>query len=171
MAHWRACRRPWGRLLCAQERHPDRRGPKGVGRRSRVVLTPRRWRQTLRRRCRPFRARHAGIREVTVTRKADSPGSMKETVKIIRVRECLVIPAVTKARDQKCYPAPEPGAGAGLSGAPPTETGPKGLGSGEIIFRDVRTTRARVFECGMLEVVNGVTALCRASVCAASEES
>src|SRR5882672_659453 len=45
------------------------------------------------------------------------------------------------------------------------------LGSGETIFRDVRTTRARVFECGMLEVVNGVTALCRASACAASEES
>jgi len=69
------------------------------------------------------------------------------------------------------YPAPEPGAGAGLSGVPPTETGPKGLGSGETIFRDVRTTRARVLECEMLEVVNGVTALCRASACAASEES
>ena len=73
-------------------------------------------------------------------------------------------------RGTESYPAPEPGAGAGLSGAPPTETGPKGLGSGEIIFRDVRT-RARVFECGMLEVVKGVTALCRASACAASEES
>ena len=69
------------------------------------------------------------------------------------------------------YPAPEPGTGAGLSGAPPTETGPKGLGSGETIFRVVRTSRARVFECEMLEVVNGVTALCRASACAASEES
>jgi hypothetical protein len=69
------------------------------------------------------------------------------------------------------YPAPEPGTGAGLSGAPPTETGPKGLGGGETIFRDVRTTRARVLECEMLEVVSGVTALCRASACAASEES
>jgi hypothetical protein len=69
------------------------------------------------------------------------------------------------------YPAPEPGAGAGLSGAPPTETGPTGLGSGGVIFRDLPTTRARVFECGMLDVVNGVTAFCRASACAASEES
>ena len=69
------------------------------------------------------------------------------------------------------YPAPEPGTGAGLSGAPPTETGPKGLGGGETIFRDVRTTRARVFECEMLEVVNGVIALSRVSACAASEES
>ena len=67
------------------------------------------------------------------------------------------------------YPAP--GAGAGLSGAPPTETGPKGLAGGEAIFRDVRTTRARVFECEMLEVVNGVIAVSRASACAASEES
>jgi hypothetical protein len=74
-------------------------------------------------------------------------------------------------RGTESYPAPDPGAGAGLSGAPPTETGPTGLGSEEIIFRDVPTTRARVFECGMLEVVNGVTALCRASACAASEES
>src|ERR1700682_4098134 len=73
-------------------------------------------------------------------------------------------------RGTESYPAPEPGAGAGLSGAPPTETGPTGLGSGEIIFSDARTARARVFECGMLEVVNGVTALCRASACAASEE-
>jgi hypothetical protein len=74
-------------------------------------------------------------------------------------------------RGTESYPAPEPGAGAGLSGAPPTETGPTGLGSGEIILRDGPTTRARVFGCGMLEVVNGVTALCRASACAASEES
>src|SRR5205823_14164763 len=72
--------------------------------------------------------------------------------------------------------APELVAGAGLSGAPPTETGPKGLGSGEATFRDVRNTRARIFELriferGMLEVVNGITAFCRASTCAASEES
>ena len=36
---------------------------------------------------------------------------------------------------------PGPVAGAGLSGAPPTETGPKGLGSAAIVF--LRTTRAR----------------------------
>jgi hypothetical protein len=69
------------------------------------------------------------------------------------------------------YDAPEPAAGAGLSGAPPTETGPTGLGSAGTVFRDVRMTRARAFECGMLEVVNGVTAPCTASTCAASEES
>ena len=66
---------------------------------------------------------------------------------------------------------PGSGAGAGLSGAPPTETGPKGLGSVAIVFRCVRKTRARKFECGMLEVVNGGIAFCRASVCAANEES
>jgi hypothetical protein len=66
---------------------------------------------------------------------------------------------------------PGSGTGAGLSGAPPTETGPKGLGSVAIVFRCVRKTRARKFECGMLEVVNGGIALCRASVCAASEVS
>jgi len=74
-------------------------------------------------------------------------------------------------RGTESYHAPERGAGAGLSGAPPTETGPKGLGSGEYILRDVPTTRARIFECGMLEVVNGVTAFCTASTCDASEES
>lgn len=67
------------------------------------------------------------------------------------------------------YPAPDPGAGAGLSGAPPTETGPTGLGSRGVFFRDAPMTRARAFECGMLEVV--ITAFCRASACAASEES
>jgi len=42
------------------------------------------------------------------------------------------------------YPAPEPGTGAGLSGAPPTETGPKGLGLGEAIFhRAPRSVRLR----------------------------
>ena len=74
-----------------------------------------------------------------------------------------------EARTESHY-APEPGP-AGLNGAPPTETGPTGLRSGETVFRDTRTTRARGFECGMLEVVNGVMALCKASVCAASEES
>jgi hypothetical protein len=68
------------------------------------------------------------------------------------------------------YPGPGFDAGAGLSGAPPTETGPNGLGNAAIVFRGVRT-RARKFECGMLEVVAGDTAFCSASVCAASEES
>jgi hypothetical protein len=53
--------------------------------------------------------------------------------------------------------APEPGAG--LSGAPPTETGPTGLGIGggigAVALRDVRTIRVRAFELGMLEVVIG----------------
>ena len=39
------------------------------------------------------------------------------------------------------------------------------------IFRDVRSTRARGFGRGMLEVVNGVTAPCRASTWAESAES
>ena len=68
-------------------------------------------------------------------------------------------------------PEPKPDTGAGLSGAPPTETGPTGLGSGEIILRDVARTRVRGFGCGMLEVVNGVIALCRVSTCVASAES
>jgi hypothetical protein len=61
--------------------------------------------------------------------------------------------------------------GAGLIGAPPTETGPTGLGSREGFLRNVRTTRAQAFGCGMEEVVTGVAAFCRASVRAASEES
>ena len=84
-------------------------------------------------------------------------------------------------RGTESYPAREAGAGAGLSGAPPTETGPTGLGSGEIIFRDILTTPARVFECGMLEVVsgvcgmldvvNGVIAFCMELSCAVTSES
>jgi hypothetical protein len=69
------------------------------------------------------------------------------------------------------YHAPEPDAGAGLSGAPPTETGPKGLGSAGVIFRDLTTSRTRAFGRGMLEVVNGDTAPCSASTCDESAES
>jgi hypothetical protein len=58
-------------------------------------------------------------------------------------------------------PKTYPGAGAGLSGAPPTETGPIGLGSRETFLVDVLTIRARAFDCGMEEVVSGVTAFCR----------
>ena len=88
----------------------------------------------------------------------------------------------------KGYPAREPGAGVGLSGAPPTETGPTGLGNGGIVFGDARTTRARGFgrgmlkavdggmlevvDRGMLEVVSGdVTWFCRELTCAVSKES
>jgi hypothetical protein len=63
--------KPAGRLLRMSFR----------GRRSRVVLTPRRWRQ---------------VGEGNFTgdggKQARSPGSAKETVKTIRVRECRVIP-------------------------------------------------------------------------------
>jgi hypothetical protein len=73
----------------------------------------------------------------------------------------------------------ETGAGAGLSGAPPTDTGPTGGGSGGSvlgsIFRDARMSRARAcgrgmpaVVLGMLEVVNGGV---RASTCTASAES
>ena len=84
-------------------------------------------------------------------------------------------------RGTESYPAREPGAGAGLSGAPPIETGPTGLGSGGIIFREVPTTRARILGCGaleavngvcgMLEVVNGVIAFCTELSCAVTKES
>ena len=84
--------------------------------------------------------------------------------------------------------APEPDAGAGLSGAPPTETGPAGLGSGGRVggrtggntFRDAWTTRVRGFGRGILEVVDsgmlevvsgGVTGFCREFTCADSKES
>ena len=67
------------------------------------------------------------------------------------------------------YSARDPGAGAGLNGAPPTETGPIGLGNREGFFCDVLTARARSFGCGIAEVVMGV--FCRASAPAASEES
>ena len=67
-----------------------------------------------------------------------------------------------------CAPhASGPAAGAGVSGAPPTETGPTGLGSGGRVagrtggetgrnnFRDAWTTRARGCGRGMLEVIGG----------------
>jgi hypothetical protein len=69
----------------------------------------------------------------------------------------------------KIYPAPDPNAGAGLNGAPPTETGPKGSAGRDVFLRDAARTRA--FGCGIEEVVNGVTASCRESTRAVSEES
>ena len=68
----------------------------------------------------------------------------------------------------KTYPAPDADAGAGLSGAPPTETGPKGLGSRDVFLRDA--TWARAFACGMEAVVSGEP-FCRDSSCVISEES
>jgi hypothetical protein len=82
--------------------------------------------------------------------------------------------ALTEAKHQppKAYPAPDPGAGAGFTGAPPTETGPSGLlGSRDVFLRDVLTNRARTFGLGMEEVVSGVTAFCRESTRPINEES
>jgi len=74
------------------------------------------------------------------------------------------------------------GADAGLSGAPPIDTGPTGGGNamsvfGASVFRGVRMIRARA-RCGMLDVVNGgrpmldvVNGGAKASTCTASEES
>src|SRR5260370_18934976 len=99
---------------------------------------------------------------------------------VTRVVVGLVEFSIAMSRETESYPAPEPGAGAGLSGAPPTETGPAGLGSGGRVggriggstFRDAWTTRARGFECGMLEVVSGgVTGFRREPTCAVSKES
>ena len=125
----------------------------------------------------PFRAR----RDSCTAANGNDSGSIVAPTKSAEKRACKGYTAAlarsfgsmfTDLRHRtESYPAPAPGTGAGLSGAPPTETGPTGLGSEEIIFRDVPTTRARLFEWGMLEVVNGVTALCRASTCAASEVS
>jgi hypothetical protein len=53
------------------------------GRRSRVVLTPRRWRQVGGRRCRPYRARHADIRWRRWQTSPVTGESAKETVKTI----------------------------------------------------------------------------------------
>jgi hypothetical protein len=91
---------------------------------------------------------------------------------------------VRKVPKSRHHVAPEPGAGAGISGAPPTETGPAGLGSGGrtggSTFRDAWTTRARGFGRGMLEVVDGemlevvsggVTGFCMELTCAVSKES
>ena len=67
-------------------------------------------------------------------------------------------------------PEPDhPRGGAGLSGAPPTETGPKNLGSRDIFLRGA--TWERAFGCGIAEVVSGVTAFCRESTRAMSDES
>src|SRR6202007_1221671 len=67
----------------------------------------------------------------------------------------------------KTYPAPDSGAGAGLRGAPPTETGPKGLGNRDAFLRDASWGRA--FGRGIEEVVSGVIAFCRESTRAISE--
>ena len=103
------------------------------------------------------------------------PGGRLARVRYAPIADVLLRSSETtlcaNRRSAEGYPEPELGAGAGLSGAPPTETGPKGLGNGGIIFRDLPTSRARAFGRGMLEVVKGVTALCIASTCAASEES
>jgi len=79
-------------------------------------------------------------------------------------RDQILAPPATQA-----YSARDPGAGAGLNGAPPTETGPIGLGIGEGFWCDVLTARARSFGCGIADVVTGV--FCRVSARAASEES
>ena len=68
--------------------------------------------------------------------------------------------------------ASDPVAGAGFSGAPLIETGPTGLlGSRDVVLRDVLTSRARAFGCGIEDVVSGVTAFCRESTRAIREES
>lgn len=62
----------------------------------------------------------------------------------------------------------------GVSGAPPTETGPTGLGSGGacgVVFRDVRMMRARGLEGVMLPVVSGAIPPCSALTCADSDMS
>ncbi len=68
--------------------------------------------------------------------------------------------------------------GESASGAPPTDTGPTGLdnggsgaGGGVCARFEPRVSRARGFECGMLDVVSGPTAPCRASTCAVSAVS
>jgi hypothetical protein len=89
-------------------------------------------------------------------------------------------PKPRACRHAQRYPAPDPGAGNGLSGAPPTETGPTGLGSAEgptgldradVFLRDVPVNRAPGFGFGMEEVVSGGRSFCRDSTRAASEES
>ncbi len=80
-------------------------------------------------------------------------------------------PRASASHTSSSYPERDADPGAGLSGAPPTETGPTGLGSRNIFLCDVPTNRARAFDCGMEEVVSGATAFCRESTRAVSEES
>jgi hypothetical protein len=82
-------------------------------------------------------------------------------------RHCAIpkrAPPATQA-----YSARDPGAGAGLNGAPPTETSPTGRGNREGFWRDVLTARARSLGGGIADVVTGI--FCRASARAANEES
>src|SRR5437660_623943 len=51
----------------------------------------------------------------------------------------IFIAGLKSRASAKTYPAPHPGAG--LSGAPLTETGPTGLGSRDVFLRDVRPGR------------------------------
>jgi hypothetical protein len=76
-------------------------------------------------------------------------------------------PNLARLSLSKNYPAP----GAEFSGAPPTETGPTGSGNRDVFLRDVPTERARAFGCGMEDVVSGITAFCRESTRAISEET
>src|SRR6516225_10938559 len=69
------------------------------------------------------------------------------------------------------YPLPDHRAGAGLSGAPCTDTGPTGGGSGEDFLRAVPTTRARAIGCGIAEVVTGSAAFCSDSTRAVNDEN
>ena len=69
------------------------------------------------------------------------------------------------------YPLPDHRAGAGLSGAPCTDTGPTGGGSGEDFLRAVPTTRARATGCGIAEVVTGSAAFCSDSTRAVNDET
>jgi len=78
-------------------------------------------------------------------------------------------PRTARRCRRKAYPASDPSAGAGLRGAPPTETGPKGLDNRDVFLRDAG--RARAFGRGIEEVVSGVIAFCRESTRAISEEN
>ena len=76
-----------------------------------------------------------------------------------------------KMRQTESYPRPDPSIGAVLSGAPPTETGPDGLGIREGFLYDGLTAGTGAVGCEMVEVVTDVATFCMASTRAASEES
>jgi len=69
------------------------------------------------------------------------------------------------------YPSLDHRAGAGLSGAPCTDTGPTGGGSGEDFLRAILMTRARAIGCGIAEVVTGSAAFCSDSRRAVNDEN
>ena len=78
-------------------------------------------------------------------------------------------PRAARRHRRKVYPAPDPGAGAGVKGGTSNRNRSERFRQSRCFLRDAN--RARAFGCGIEEVVSDVIAFCRESTRATSEES